>query len=72
MSELDARYMRPTEVDHLEGDGTKARKLLRWEPRTSFRKLVEMMVDADWKLAKQELVIRETGHPTLWRGAAFQ
>jgi GDPmannose 4,6-dehydratase len=39
--------MRPAEVDHLIGDAAKAREHLGWEPRTSFRQLVEMMVDAD-------------------------
>jgi GDPmannose 4,6-dehydratase len=43
----DPRFMRPAEVDHLIGDASKARSHLGWEPRTSFRQLVEMMVDAD-------------------------
>jgi hypothetical protein len=54
----DPRYMRPMEVDHLEGDATKAHKLLGWLPTTSFDELVRMMVDADWDLARQEIIMR--------------
>jgi GDPmannose 4,6-dehydratase len=43
----DPRFMRPAEVDHLVGDASKARDVLGWESRHSFRQLVEMMVDAD-------------------------
>ncbi len=43
----DPRFVRPAEVDLLLGDSTKARSRLGWKPRTSFRELVEMMVDAD-------------------------
>jgi len=41
---FDARYVRPAEVDHLEGDSSKARKALGWEPRTDFRGLVRTML----------------------------
>jgi GDPmannose 4,6-dehydratase len=44
---VDPDFLRPAEVDHLVGDATKARQKLGWEPRVSFRELVEMMVDAD-------------------------
>jgi GDPmannose 4,6-dehydratase len=43
----DTRFLRPAEVDHLVGNASKAREKLGWEPRTSFRELIEMMVDAD-------------------------
>ncbi len=43
----DPEFMRPAEVDHLVGDASKARLELGWEPKTSFRELVELMVDAD-------------------------
>jgi GDPmannose 4,6-dehydratase len=46
----DPEFLRPAEVDHLVGDATKARERLGWEPRVSFRELVEMMVDADIEL----------------------
>jgi GDPmannose 4,6-dehydratase len=45
--ELDPRYLRPTEVDHLHGDASKAREKLGWKPRVGFRELIEMMVRAD-------------------------
>ena len=44
---VDARYLRPAEVDHLIGDPAKAKKELGWEPSVNFRQLVTMMVDAD-------------------------
>ena len=56
---LDPRYLRPTEVDLLLGDNTKARKVLGWAPRVGFRQLVEMMVEADWKLARREKLVHE-------------
>jgi GDPmannose 4,6-dehydratase len=43
----DPAFLRPAEVDHLVGDASKAREQLGWEPKVSFRQLVEMMVDAD-------------------------
>lgn len=45
--EIDPRYFRPTEVDHLLADPSKARRLLGWEPRVTFRELVRIMVDCD-------------------------
>ena len=56
---LDPRYLRPTEVDLLLGDNTKARKVLGWAPSVGFRQLVEMMVEADWKLARREKLVHE-------------
>ncbi len=56
---LDPRYLRPTEVDLLLGDSTKARKVLGWSPKVAFRQLVEMMVEADWKLARREKLVQE-------------
>jgi GDPmannose 4,6-dehydratase len=44
---VDPAFLRPAEVDHLVGDATKAREQLGWQPRMSFRELVELMVDAD-------------------------
>ena len=43
----DPEFLRPAEVDHLVGEATKAREQLGWQPRVSFKELVEMMVDAD-------------------------
>ena len=45
--EIDPRYFRPTEVDHLHGDASKARAKLGWKPKVHFRELIEMMVKAD-------------------------
>jgi GDPmannose 4,6-dehydratase len=51
---VDPQFLRPAEVDHLVGDATQAREILGWEPRTSFKELIEMMVDADLeRLAEQ-------------------
>jgi GDPmannose 4,6-dehydratase len=50
----DPRFMRPAEVDLLVGDASKARKVLGWEPRVSFSELVQMMVDADIALLREE------------------
>lgn len=52
--EIDPRYFRPTEVKHLQADITKARKILKWEPRTTFDELVKIMVDYDMKLSGLE------------------
>ena len=52
--EVSPTYYRPTEVDFLLGDPSKAKKALGWEPKTTFKKLVEIMTDSDLKLAQQE------------------
>jgi GDPmannose 4,6-dehydratase len=52
--EIDSRYFRPAEVDVLQGDASKARRELGWEPATTFRELVELMVDADLQAAAQD------------------
>jgi len=53
--ETDARYMRPAEVETVIGDATKARRVLGWQPRTSFRELVRMMVDHDLGQLRKEV-----------------
>ena len=50
--EIDKRYFRPTEVDCLIGDSSKARRILRWKPKVNFKKLVRMMVEADMELVR--------------------
>ena len=60
--EIDSRYFRPTEVDYLLGDSSKARRALGWKPEVSFRSLVQMMVDQDLELAKRELLLQNAGH----------
>ncbi len=52
---IDKRYMRPTEVDLLLGDSSKARRDLGWKPKVNFKQLVKMMVDADMALIDRQL-----------------
>ncbi len=52
--EIDPRYFRPTEVDLLLGDASKARRVLGWKPKVSFKELARMMIETDWELAKKE------------------
>src|SRR5436853_2935507 len=57
--EIDPNYFRPAEVDTLLGDPAKARAILRWEPKTTFKELVGMMVDSDLKLARRERLLAD-------------
>jgi GDPmannose 4,6-dehydratase len=59
--EVDPRYYRPTEVDNLQGDATKARTQLGWQPKTDFTQLVKMMVEHDLHLAAQEAHLHAGG-----------
>jgi GDPmannose 4,6-dehydratase len=52
--EIDANYFRPTEVDFLVGDSSKARAAFGWRPQVTFRELVRIMIDADMRLAEEE------------------
>ena len=54
---VDPRYFRPTEVENLLGDASKAKKKLKWYPKISFEQLVKEMVDSDLKLAKNDQLI---------------
>lgn len=56
----DKKYERPNEVNHLLGDPSKANKELGWNPETSFKELVKMMVESDLKLAEREKVLIES------------
>jgi len=56
---VDPRHFRPTEVDDLLGDASKAREKLGWSPRVTFNKLVKQMVAKDLKLAKRDALIRD-------------
>ena len=53
--EIDPRYFRPTEVELLLGDFSKAKEKLGWEPKVTFEQLAQMMVEADMKLAENEV-----------------
>ena len=60
--ELDPRYLRPTEVNFLLGDASKAARQLDWRPRVKFDELVRMMVDSDLELARQQATLVKAGH----------
>jgi GDPmannose 4,6-dehydratase len=68
--ELDPRYLRPTEVDHLMGDASKARRQLGWMPTTTFPELVRIMFEHDLELARQEQTLCNAGHKVVIRGSA--
>jgi GDPmannose 4,6-dehydratase len=55
---IEPRFFRPAEVDFLEGDASKARRVLGWKPAVTFRDLARMMVDADIEYARQEAAAR--------------
>jgi len=59
--EIDPKYFRPTEVDLLLGDASKARKVLGWKPKVDFKRLARMMTDADWETARKERILKEHG-----------
>jgi GDPmannose 4,6-dehydratase len=60
--DFDERYLRPTEVDALVGDASKAHEVLGWKATTSFDDLVGMMVDHDLELASRERTLLDAGH----------
>ena len=62
--QVDPRYFRPTEVEHLLGDPTKARENLGWEPEISFEKMIGRMVRADLKEAKRDMFCAREGFKT--------
>lgn len=59
---VDPRYFRPTEVDTLLGDASKAKSRLGWHSKTSFRELVEEMVAKDLKSAERDELVKNHGH----------
>jgi GDPmannose 4,6-dehydratase len=58
--EIDPRYFRPSEVDALQGDATRAREGLGWEPKVGFAELVRLMVDADMVVLEDQLAGKVT------------
>jgi GDPmannose 4,6-dehydratase len=58
--EIDPKYYRPSEVDHLLGDASKAKEKLGWEPKVRFKELVELMVDADVAALEDQLAGKVT------------
>jgi len=65
---LDPRSLRPTEVDQLLGDVSKAKQELGWTPRVSFEELVKLMVEHDLEIARQEQTLANAGHQVVVRG----
>ncbi|AZC20989.1 GDP-mannose 4,6-dehydratase [Pseudomonas sp. CMR5c] len=59
---IDPRYFRPTEVETLLGDASKARKTLNWEPKISFRELVSEMMREDMKTAERDALVTKHGY----------
>jgi GDPmannose 4,6-dehydratase len=59
---IDSRYFRPTEVDVLLGDASKARKQLGWQPKVSFAELIDMMITTDMEIASKEKTLLEAGY----------
>jgi GDPmannose 4,6-dehydratase len=68
--ETDPRYLRPTEVDVLQGDPAKARQRLGWTSRVGFKELIKMMVAQDLNLAKRERVLKTAGYDGPVQGLA--
>jgi GDPmannose 4,6-dehydratase len=68
--EIDPRYLRPTEVAALEGDPSKARRVLNWHARVGFEDLVRLMVRHDIELARRERTLKDAGYHEPARGLA--
>jgi GDPmannose 4,6-dehydratase len=68
--ETDPRYLRPTEVDYLQDDASKAHKKFGWQPKVSFQQMVRLMVEHDLELARQEQTLARAGHKVVLRGAS--
>jgi GDPmannose 4,6-dehydratase len=62
---VDARYFRPTEVDLLIGDPSKAKEKLGWEPQYDLKGLVNDMMTSDLKLMRRDKFLNEGGYRTL-------
>ena len=62
---VDPRYFRPTEVETLLGDASKARKKLGWTPKISFEELVTEMVREDLKSAERDELIKREGYKAM-------
>ena len=63
--EVDQRYYRPSEVESLLGDATKARKKLGWKPKISFDEMVSEMIENDLKIAKRDELIKKHGYKNI-------
>jgi GDPmannose 4,6-dehydratase len=65
MVEIDPKYFRPTEVDLLVGDASKAKEILGWEPKYTVEELLKEMIQADLELFKREKYLLDGGHKIL-------
>ena len=63
--QVDPRYFRPTEVETLLGDPTKAKEKLGWTPKTTFAELVAEMVREDLKAAERDELVKKHGYKTM-------
>ena len=61
---VDPRYFRPTEVEALLGDPSKANRILKWEAKISFTELVKEMVAVDHEAAKRDALVKNAGYKT--------
>jgi GDPmannose 4,6-dehydratase len=59
---VDSRYFRPTEVETLLGDPSKAKAKLGWVPTTTFEELVQQMVEADFSAALRDELVKQAGY----------
>ena len=60
--EFDPRYLRPSEVDQLRGDASRARETLGWSPELDFDGLMDLMIEEDLKIAHREKLLADAGH----------
>jgi GDPmannose 4,6-dehydratase len=63
--QVDSRYFRPTEVETLLGDPTKAKQKLGWVPKITFHELVAEMVREDYKSAQRDELVKEHGYQAM-------
>lgn len=65
--DIDRKYFRPSEVDILLGDASRAHKALGWAPKVGFEQLIDMMIEADMEIARKEKTLVDAGHTVLSR-----
>ena len=61
---VDERYFRPTEVETLLGDPTKAKTILGWTPKITLNEMIDEMMESDINIAKRDLLVRDNGYKT--------
>jgi len=63
--EVDSRYFRPTEVDILQGDASKAKRKLGWSPKYSLHDLAREMIESDIEYFRKDMILKESGYRTI-------